>query len=409
MTAMKKHFLQIHFLTSYPSALLNRDDAGFAKRIPFGGAVRTRISSQCLKRHWRSFDGEFSMRSIDVLPSIRSRSTFERYVVQPLLEDGLEDGRVHAVTAAFMKELLGESAKAKKAKVAEEGKGNGDAATEVLNTGQVTILGRPEVDFIRESVQKVCSELEDPKNASKEVKDYLGKGGKKNLKALRHSCGLDAALFGRMVTSDMLSRKDAAIHVAHALTVHREASESDYFSAVDDLRQGEDGELGSGHINSTELTSGLYYGYVVLDLPLLIANLEGCSPKAAAAADRELAVQVVERMVHLVATVSPGAKLGSTAPYANANLVLIEAGNAQPRTFANAFLKPVKESLDLLQNTYEALAAHIVELDRMYGKRTVSRLSGIGPIEGLCQALEIDAPDPLDQAARWAAAIVREG
>jgi len=48
-------FLQIHALTSYPAALLNRDDVGFAKRIPFGGATRTRISSQCLKRHWRMF------------------------------------------------------------------------------------------------------------------------------------------------------------------------------------------------------------------------------------------------------------------------------------------------------------------------------------------------------------------
>jgi len=45
--------VQVHLLTAYPAALLNRDDAGLAKRIPFGGAVRTRISSQCLKKHWR--------------------------------------------------------------------------------------------------------------------------------------------------------------------------------------------------------------------------------------------------------------------------------------------------------------------------------------------------------------------
>ena len=34
-------FVQIHFLTSYPAALLNRDDAGLAKRLPFGGVTRT--------------------------------------------------------------------------------------------------------------------------------------------------------------------------------------------------------------------------------------------------------------------------------------------------------------------------------------------------------------------------------
>src|SRR5262249_27977986 len=46
-------FVQIHSLTSYPAALLNPDDAGLAKRMPYGGASRIRISSQCLKRHWR--------------------------------------------------------------------------------------------------------------------------------------------------------------------------------------------------------------------------------------------------------------------------------------------------------------------------------------------------------------------
>ena len=34
-------FLQIHTLHSYPAALLNRDDSGLAKRMPFGDAVRT--------------------------------------------------------------------------------------------------------------------------------------------------------------------------------------------------------------------------------------------------------------------------------------------------------------------------------------------------------------------------------
>jgi CRISPR system Cascade subunit CasC len=54
-------FIQIHFLTSYPASLINRDDVGFAKRIPFGPAVRTRISSQCLKHHWRTSKSEYAL------------------------------------------------------------------------------------------------------------------------------------------------------------------------------------------------------------------------------------------------------------------------------------------------------------------------------------------------------------
>ena len=45
---------------------------------------------------------------------------------------------------------------------------------------------------------------------------------------------------------------DAAIHVAHAFTVHAEHTETDYFAAVDDLLGGRDDEaqLGSGHIGA---------------------------------------------------------------------------------------------------------------------------------------------------------------
>ncbi len=66
-----QRFLQIHTLHSYPAALLNRDDSGLAKRLPFGGAIRTRISSQCLKRHWRVARGEFAINSI---PGAKGRS-----------------------------------------------------------------------------------------------------------------------------------------------------------------------------------------------------------------------------------------------------------------------------------------------------------------------------------------------
>src|ERR1035441_8321403 len=51
-------FLQVHTLHSYTAALLNRDDSGLAKRLPYGGILRTRVSSQCLKRHWRMADND---------------------------------------------------------------------------------------------------------------------------------------------------------------------------------------------------------------------------------------------------------------------------------------------------------------------------------------------------------------
>lgn len=411
-------FLQIHTLTSYPASLLNRDDAGFAKRIPFGGVTRTRISSQCLKRHWRTFEGSGSLAELGVPMSVRSRLTFEELVVKPLLADGVDAALARAVTAELMEEVLGQSAKAKAAKEkdgAEEKKKNGKAVAEVeeleLQTGQITVLGRPEMEYLLAVARKVCAARPAADKVEKAVKEHLGKDGLKNLGALGKAAGLDAGLFGRMVTSDNLARGDAAIHVAHAFTVHAEASESDYFSAVDDLLSVSATEkLGSGHIGTTELTSGLFYGYVAVDVPLLVSNLEGCSREGWEKADRTLAAKVVERLVQLVATVSPGAKLGSTAPHAYAHLSLVEAGNAQPRTLGNAFLRPVAVSAaqpDLVENAYRALAKHASELDAMYGPLFARRLAAIGPVEGLCDALKLQRADSLAGVAAWAAGEVR--
>jgi len=345
-------FIQIHYLTSYPAALLNRDDVGFAKRIPFGGVTRTRVSSQCIKRHWRTFQGEDSLSSIeDTDMAIRSRLTFDRFVYEPLIAEGIDQKMAKEVTAALMAKVLGESAKAKKGKAVS-------AEDPKLATGQITVLGKPELDYLKQEALSMCSEAEGKKIGDL-VKNHFTKEKKANIKALQQGAGLDAALFGRMVTGDILARCDAALHVAHAFTVHAEATESDYFTAVDDLLgDSDDAELGSAHIGNTELTSGLFYGYTVIDVPLLIDNLGG---------DISLASEVTRRMVHLASKVSPGAKLGSTAPHAYAHLVIIESGSSQPRTLANAFLQPVAERPDLAANTCEALASHLRGLDAMYG------------------------------------------
>lgn len=405
---MASRFLQLHFLTSYPSALLNRDDAGFAKRIPFGGVTRTRISSQCLKRHWRTFDGESSLQSLNVPGSIRSRLTFERFILAPLLEDGVNKKLAREVTESLMKEVLGKSEKAKKAQENGGKKTRGGSPTEAgpvesMRTGQITVLGRPEVEYLLQEARAVCATQPDPGKAAKLIEERLGKQGRDNLSKMRCAAGLDAALFGRMVTGDILARGDAAVHVAHAFTVHAEAAESDYFSAVDDLLQtDEDEQLGSGHIGTTELMSGLFYGYLVVDLPLLVSNLEGCSAGEWLVADRTLAATVVERLVHLVARVSPGAKLGSTAPYAYAHLVLGESGNAQPRTLANSFLKPVDEQSDVVLAAYRAMHHHVVDLDAMYGAPATRCVAGIGPVEELTGGLSMERTSTLAGLAAWA-------
>ena len=405
-------YIQIHTLTSYPGTLLNRDDAGFAKRLPFGGVTRTRISSQCLKRHWRTFDGEDAFSTLDVPRSIRSRHTFDKRVAEPIKQshEDYPSLLVDHVVSTIMDHVLGTKSKGE------------------LKTGQLTVLGESELGYLREVSTQLAEEIlaseeleagaltgeEMDKKALKVIDAHLGKALKdkdlkKNLAGLKMAAGLDAAMFGRMVTSDVLSRGDAAIHVAHAITVHAEESESDYFSAVDDLLAEEGtGELGSAHINSSELTSGLFYTYVVVDVPLLLANLTGTPQETWQEADRTLAAELVERLIKLIATVSPGAKLGSTAPYASAHFVLTEVGSAQPRTLANAFLKPVSKHGDVEQNTYDQLGQYINEYNDMYGNKTEQKCAGIRLSPSLLEALGTSNKLNLEAVATWTSDAVRQ-
>lgn len=384
---MPARFIQIHFLTAYPGALLNRDDAGFAKRLPFGGATRTRVSSQCLKRHWRTFDGKGALAELSVPGTVRSRETFERRIVQPLVEEGHEYALANEVAWELQRLVFGQSKKSK-------AKG-GDTA-EPVHTEQITVLGEPELDHLRGLARRVLASLQDGDDLKQAVKDVVDKEEQKNLKALAKGAGLGAALFGRMVTSDILARCDAAVHVAHAFTVHAEDSEPDYFSAVDDLVR-EDGALGSGHIGNTELTSGLFYGYVVVDVELLVSNLAG---------DRVVAAEVIAHLVRLIATVSPGAKKGSTAPYAYALAMLAEAGDAQPRTLANAFLKPVVQSADVRADAYGALAHHLRQLDAVYETGEARRVIGLDLGDALRAELGAEDAGSLSALSAWAGAQV---
>ena len=392
-------FLQIHTLHSYPAALLNRDDSGLAKRMPFGGSTRTRISSQCLKRHWRMAEDNFSIHNIaGSEAAIRSRNAMERRIIQPLREQGrLNDDVIDALAQAFTEGVYGEKAKSGKDHAAEQ-------------TRQPLLLGLPEVEYLKNKAEEIAAKYPgDAKEAANEAKTFFG-NNKRNFEAMRNQLkidlpkgrhgGLAGALFGRMVTSDPAANIEAAIHVAHAFTVHREESESDYFSVVDDL-QGDGEDAGAAHIGDMELTAGLFYGYVVIDVPGLVSNLEGCTAEEWEGADRELAANVVEHLTHLIATVSPGAKRGSTAPYSRADLMLIEAGSTQPRSLANAYRNHCQAQVE---SARDAMSRHLGQLDAAYGAKEVRRLMSVE---------DCDFPGAtrlnLDDVAQWAASTVRSG
>ncbi len=370
-------FLQIHSLHGYSAALLNRDDSGLAKRITYGGHIRTRVSSQCLKRHWRMADDIHALQGIDgATDSVRSRETVTRRVIRPLEDAGHDPEAIKAIGFAFQTAVYGEK---------------GDN----VSNRQPLLLGEPEISYLANEARKIADDHRgDPKASEAAAKEWAKKS-KANMKALRQNCalpgGIVAALFGRMVTSDVEANIDAAIHVAHAFTVHEEESESDYFTVVDDLQRTED-DAGADHIGETELTSGLFYGYVVLDRGMLLDNLGG---------DAEMAGAVAERLIHLIATVSPGAKLGPTAPYGYASWMLVEAGNRQPRSLAEAFRGHCPPDT---RKAEEAARQHLEKLDTVYETGEARRLMSLDDAT-------MPSADrlPLAHLAGWSGTAIRTG
>ena len=389
-------FIQIHTLHAYPAALLNRDDAGLAKRLPLGNAVRTRISSQCLKRHWRVTDDPFALSGLNVPMAVRSRGTLDLIRKEIVKQDIPEDLAQAAAEALRDGGLLDKAGKQRK-------------GVEALKTGQAVLMGRAEIDYL----VRRCTDLarKHPEEASLRaaVLDML-KAEKTKIAALKHGSGLESALFGRMVTSDVLAGRDAAVYVAHAFTVHEAQVENDYFTVVDDLLR-ETGELGSAGIFDTELASGLYYGYVVVDVRQLVENLEGikapeCFAESTPPERRALAGRVVQHLLHLIATVSPGAKRGSTAPFDWAKLMLVEAGDWQPRSLAGAFHDALSLNGEggIRQRAAERLSAEISAMDTAYGAPLVRGLMTL-------DAVSIPGTErmPLSRLAEWTAQLIEQG
>jgi CRISPR system Cascade subunit CasC len=383
-------FLQIHTLTSHPASLLNRGEEGFAKTMPFGGATRTRISSQCLKYNWRTYDGPGSIRDIDeTTMSVRSRETFYRLVAKPFIaEEHLPEDDHHpaedeydppaetyhpeVVYPVVRKLQINVTDSTDSFDVDDSIEAGQNSNTDHLKLGQVVVFGPPEIAFMRSVVADQLAEItkrtdeegDDLADAIEAVipdiyeTDEIADG----VDAVAPA-GLDAATFGRMVTDEgSKSQVEAAIHVKHALTVHPHQRESDYFIAADKFQ-----ESGGGHLNSKSLTSGLYYTNVIVDYDGLVRNLSGRD---------DIADELIRRLIKVIATVTPGAKKSSTAPYSHAEFLMVERGEKQPRTLANAFRKPVNAEDDVSEAQHR-LREYLSGLDEMYDRPDERYVGGV--------------------------------
>ena len=371
-------FIQLHMLVSYPPSNLNRDDLGRPKTAVMGGTQRLRISSQSLKRAWRTSDiftehlkDHMGIRTREMGVMVKDALTSGLPLIDlldgkttddPKKVTGIPEEKAKSwawkITSVFVdKSPKDTSKKTKKDKAVEpdsetkdtkKGKSNVDKAT--LKSEQLVFYSNDEIAAIQALITTLIKENREPK--ADELSGLL----KEELSSV------DVAMFGRMLANATRYNVEAAVQVAHAVTVHEVAVEDDYFTAVDDLNRGDD-DAGAGHIGETEFASGLFYEYVCINKTLLEENLGGDKKNGG----KGLAAAAIRVLVESAVKVTPSGRQNSFASRAYASYLLVEKGTQQPRSLSVAYLEALNGK-NLLGAAITALADTRKKMDDVYGK-----------------------------------------
>ncbi|MCB5229102.1 MAG: type I-E CRISPR-associated protein Cas7/Cse4/CasC [Candidatus Cloacimonetes bacterium] len=327
--------IEIHMIQNHSPANLNRDDLGAPKTCIFGGALRSRISSQCIKRSIR-FSPEFT----ELRGGIRTRRLAEKLYEQLSKED-----------IKTAEKILGAYSLIKKGKKSKKEDSDEDAFNE---ESEVLIF------TTYKGIKRMVEMIADPEltydDKVKRFNDLLTK--------CVHSP--DMALSGRMLEAKGLkdTKVEAALQVAHAISTHIARPEIDYFVAADDI-PGED--AGAGHIGESMFTSACFYKYFSLDWDQLKRNLNG---------DENLAAHTVGAFIKAAASSNPSGKQNSFAAHNFPDGILVEFSKI-PISYANAFVKPIyfEKGTDIVEQSIGQLANYVEDFVTGYCDDPSSRIS----------------------------------
>lgn len=375
---MNNNYINYHILISHSPSCLNRDDMNMQKSAIFGGKRRVRISSQSLKRamrtseYYRKHFGETSIRTREL----------------ELLRDEFTECFKNDFDESIIREAIDRFSKTKASDENEED----DTVDEELETsGEKKIAVAP---WIRDEFRIICQTIKDvnseglsPEEKDKAQQKFVNQKGKKKkpletfieaemakkiknklkdkAQALKKalSSAMDVALSGRMATSGLMTSVDGALAVAHVITTHAVDADIDWFTAVDDLK-----EQGSGHLDTQEFSSGVFYRFASLNLKQLQVNLGLLSDLNVTETpeSRKEALCIAEHVLHMMATVVPTAKQQSTAAHNLADLAMISFSDL-PISLANAFEEPVKAGPGFIKPSVKALQEYWKAVYTGYG------------------------------------------
>lgn len=218
----------------------------------------------------------------------------------------------------------------------------------ILESGYLVFLSRHQLQALAQAAIDAA--------AAEDVAQHLKKANAKGLVDKENS--IDIALFGRMVAEQGDLNVDAAVQVAHAISVHPVETEFDYFTAVDDYL-GED-ETGAGMIGTVEFNSSTLYRYATLDVNRLVDNLGDL------AATQRATEAFIEAFVRSMPTGKQNTFANRTLPEA----VVVLIRDSQSINLVRAFEQPVRESerTGRIKQASEALLTEALEIQRAYNE-----------------------------------------
>jgi len=344
--------IELHILQSFPVSCLNRDDVGAPKSAVFGGVQRARVSSQSWKRAIRTLAQE--------LQPAYFGGTRTRFVVRELasryVDRGVEERQATALAAATA-DALG------KLDSAEKG-----------NVKTLLYFSPQEFDNVVDAMlAQDCGEhlptaadAEAPEKQRQEAHKELVKLAEKPAKALGKQVkdAADIAVFGRMVADDHSLMLEGAGLFSHALSTHRVSNDIDFFSAVDDLQEDDEG---AGHIGTLEFNSACYYRYVGINLHLLrdaqhLGHFSGEELRAVLSAVLQASIEAV-----------PVARRNSMFAYTRPAYALGLRRTGQPLSLVNAFEQAVRASdRGFVEPSVEKLEDHFEHLKKTYGLKAAA-------------------------------------
>ena len=362
--------IEIHAIQNHSPSNLNRDDLGAPKTCYFGGVMRSRISSQCIKRSIRTSE-QFKLlcggKRTRRLPQYLADQIKDKQMLA--LADAVvqhcglnkdkdatkaekKDVIVFLSSSAVVKMvalLRGEAAEVKKDRVAILSRQFAELVANDRFAPDMALFGR-------------MLEPAKPQKAAKATGENVEKGADDGVWK-----GLDLSI-------------EAASQVAHAISTHEARPEVDYFVAADNI-PGDN--AGGAHIGEAMFGSACFYKYFSIHWETLVANLAGREPDVEKEANahakwtaetkpraEQLAAHTVGAFLRGAALTNPTGKQNSFAAHNPPDGIVVEFKDTSPVSYANAFATPVpcKGPRNMVSQSIAQLGRYVHDLDVGYGE-----------------------------------------